>query len=61
MTLFDVGQAGKALFFQVQQGLRRRTREFLLNFYSIKSVWIALILNVLYEKQRQDGNLPQPK
>jgi hypothetical protein len=50
MTLFDVGQAGKALFFQVQQGLRRRMREFLLNFYSIESVWIAQILNVLYEK-----------
>jgi predicted amidohydrolase len=41
MTLFDAGQAGKALFFQMQQGLRRRTREFLLSFYSIKTVWIA--------------------
>jgi hypothetical protein len=48
MTLFDVGQGGKALFFQAQQWLRRRTREFLLNFYSIKSVWIAAILNVVY-------------
>jgi hypothetical protein len=48
MTLFDVGQAGKALFFQAQQGLRRKTSEFLLKFNSIKSVWIELTLNVLY-------------
>jgi hypothetical protein len=52
MTLFDVGQAGKGLFFQAQQGLRRRTREFLLKFNSIKTMWIAKILNVIYEKRR---------